>query len=290
MNVIVAKNAGFCWGVKRAVTLSRDAARKKGGRIYTYGPLIHNRSVIKRLEAEGVHVLPEHADAHAAGAATLIIRAHGVPPGDTQRLVDAGYDVIDGTCPHVVKIQKEVARAHKAGRTIVIVGDSDHAEVRGLLGFCGGKGIVVAGVDEIAAVPRDEPVTVVAQSTLDEETFAAVSHAVKNHCADAAIVDTRCNATAKTQREAIALCAQVDAIVIVGGRDSANTNRLAQLCREQGVRTFHVEEAGELRDSEFAGVATVGITAGSSTPDWLIAEVAERLRAMPPARALNTEH
>ena len=277
MKVILASHAGFCWGVKRVVNLTTERVGSGGAPVYTYGPLIHNNAVIERLVASGVRMLPAGADGQALAAlepgAVVVIRAHGVTPDEYSRLRHAGIEVVDGTCPHVVKIQHAVEAAHAAGRSVIILGDKGHAEVAGLLGFCKGKGHVVCSVDEVAHMDMTGPVSVVAQSTLDARAFTELTGAVLKRWPDAAIVDTRCDATARTQDEAVALCRQVEAMVVIGGRHSANTNRLAQLCREQGVTTIHIETAAELEPGLLAGIGTVGVTAGSSTPDWLIAEV-----------------
>ena len=282
MRVVLAENAGFCWGVKRVVNLTQERAGIAGTMpVYTYGPLIHNNSVIGRLREKGVRVLEADADAHALDGiehgAVVIIRAHGITPDEHKRLECAGVEVVDGTCPHVIKIQKAVEAAHAAGRTVVIMGDKGHAEVAGVLGFCKGRGRVASSAEEVAHLDIAEPVTAVAQSTLDATTFAELTAAIRARWPQAEIIDTRCNATSNTQEEAIALCRKVDAMVVIGGRHSANTNRLAQLCREQGVKTIHVETADELAGESFKGVKTVGVTAGSSTPDWVIAEVMETL-------------
>lgn len=281
MKVIVAEHAGFCWGVKRVVQMTEQLAAR-GERLYTYGPLIHNQAVIERLEGAGVRTLRggvtgEELRALEAGA-LVIIRAHGVPPAEYERLEGAGVQVVDGTCPHVHAIQQKVAAAAQRGRHVVILGDEGHAEVLGLLGFCPGGGTVVGSVEDVKRIDVRKPLTVVAQSTLDGEAFDELTQWIKEHARDVEVEDTRCNATARTQEETVALCKLVDVMVVVGGRNSANTNRLAQLCRGQGVTTVHVERAAELRREDFAGKATAGVTAGSSTPDWIIEEVVEQLR------------
>ena len=286
MNIILAESAGFCWGVKRVVHLAQERAAVVGSSpVYTYGPLIHNHSVIARLRDQGVRMLDPEADANALDGieqnAVVIIRAHGITPDEYERLNKAGVEIVDGTCPHVIKIQKAVAAAHAAGRTVVVMGDKGHAEVVGLLGFCKGRGHVVNTAEEVNSLSITEPVTAVAQSTMDDHTFIQLTAALVARWPDAAIVDTRCNATARTRDEAMAVCRKVDTMVVIGGRHSANTNRLAQLCRAQGVKTIHIETAAELSAKSFKDVATVGVTAGSSTPDWVIAEAVAALSAMP---------
>jgi 4-hydroxy-3-methylbut-2-enyl diphosphate reductase len=285
MDVVLAQHAGFCWGVRRVVKLAERCVADAQTPVYTYGPLIHNAAVTDRLAQAGVRVIPPDADAATLAriepGAVVIIRAHGVPPAELVRLRSAGLEIVNGTCPHVEKIQQAVARAHAAGRTVLIAGDPGHAEVVGLMAFCEPRGFVISTAAELPTLDATTPVTLVAQSTLDAATFSALSTAVAACFQDLEINDTRCDATARTQAEAYDLCRDVDMMVVIGGRHSANTNRLAQICRERGTRTLHVERAEELTPSAFSGYTRVGVTAGSSTPDWLIAEIVARLRQFP---------
>jgi len=285
MDVVLAQHAGFCWGVRRVVKLAEGCVVGARTPVCTYGPLIHNTAVIERLAQAGVRVIPPDADAAALAqiepGAVVIIRAHGVPPAELVRLRSAGLEIVNGTCPHVEKIQQAVAGAHAAGRTVLIAGDPGHAEVVGLMAFCEPRGYVISAATELPTLASTTAVTLVAQSTLDAVTFTNLSAAAAARYQDLEINDTRCDATARTQAEAHDLCRDVDAMVVIGGRHSANTNRLAQICRERGARTLHVERAEELTRAAFAGCARVGVTAGSSTPDWLIAEVVARLRQFP---------
>ncbi len=284
MTVLLAHHAGFCWGVRRVVQLAEDQARTHTRPVYTFGPLIHSNAVIERLTQHGIRVIPPDADDAALARlepdALIIIRAHGVPPHATARLQQAGFALVNGTCPHVEKIQRLIADAHQAGRTVFILGDAKHAEVIGLLGFCNERGHVLhSAAADLPNLPPTAPITVVAQSTLDATTFTALVGAITAYFINVIVEDTRCNATSRTQAEARELCARVAAMVVIGDRHSANTNRLEQICRECGARTFHVENADDLLPGDFAGCATVGVTAGSSTPDWLIAAVITRLES-----------
>jgi 4-hydroxy-3-methylbut-2-enyl diphosphate reductase len=282
MTVLLAETAGFCWGVKRVVSRALEEAERGGRRIYTYGPLIHNSDMIARLEQAGVHMLsPDTTESGLAALpqnAAVVVRAHGIPPAESDRLCACGLEVIDGTCPHVVQIQRTVAQASRDGRTVVILGDKGHAEVIGLLGFCRGHGYVISDVGEVGALDIDGPLTVVAQSTLDEQHFVDLVRALSECFDDVDVRDTRCDATARTQAEALTLCSEADVMVVIGGLQSANTRRLAEICRAQGVTTHHIERAADLARIDFTDVATVGVTAGSSTPDWIIADVVEALR------------
>jgi 4-hydroxy-3-methylbut-2-enyl diphosphate reductase len=286
MTVLLAKHAGFCWGVRRVVRMVEEHAQRAARPVYTFGPVIHNSAVNERLAQHGVRVIPpDAADAQLAALesdALVIVRAHGVPPDEYTRLQRAGFTIVNGTCPHVENIQRLVAEAHRAGRTVVILGDAHHAEVIGLLGFCANAGHVMQTPAQLPALPAQTPVTVVAQSTLDADTFGSLVAALTAHFTDVAVENTRCDATARTQREARELCARVDAMIVIGDTHSANTMRLVQICRECDARTIHVENADALRADDFRGCATVGVTAGSSTPDWLIAAVVARLESFMP--------
>ncbi|RLD12391.1 MAG: 4-hydroxy-3-methylbut-2-enyl diphosphate reductase [Chlamydiae bacterium] len=281
MNIILAKNAGFCWGVKRVVKLTEEKIAKSDSIIFTYGPLIHNQEVIHKLEEKGVCTLPtdisdNHLDKLPANS-SIIIRAHGIPPDKHKKLTDAGLNVLDGTCPHVVKIQENVEYAFSHGRIVLILGDKGHAEVTGLLGYCPGKGYVISIEEDIMKIPENKPVTVVAQSTLDKKTYDKLTKIIKIKWPECQIIDTRCDATTRRQNEAIELCGKVDAMIIIGGKNSANTNRLAQICTNEGVPAFHIENANELSNVNFNKIKTVGVTAGASTPDWIIESVIKKL-------------
>jgi len=281
MKIILAKNAGFCWGVKRVVKLTKEKIAKSNSNIFTHGPLIHNQEVIRRLEEKGVCTLPANVSENCLNElpedSSIIIRAHGVPPEEHEKLSNAGLEIIDGTCPHVVNIQEKVKNAFSHGRIVFILGDKGHAEVVGLLGYCPGKGYVISSEKDIKNLPGKEQVTVVAQSTLDKKTFDKLTDIIKEKWVDTQIIDTRCDATTRRQDEAIELCGKVDAMVIIGGKNSANTNRLAQICCNEGVPAFHIENSDGLTDIDFEKIKVIGVTAGASTPDWIIESVMERL-------------
>lgn len=281
MKIILAKNAGFCWGVKRVVKLTKEKIAKSNSNIFTHGPLIHNQEVIRKLEEKGICTLPADVSddrlTQLPEDSSIIIRAHGVPPEEHEKLISAGLEIIDGTCPHVVKIQEKVKNAFLQGRIVFILGDKGHAEVVGLLGYCPGKGYVISSEKDIKNLPEKKPVTVVAQSTLDKKTFNKLTDIIKKKWVDNQIIDTRCDATTRRQDEAIELCGKVDAMIIIGGKNSANTNRLAQICCNEGVPAFHIENSDELTNIDFEKIETIGVTAGASTPDWIIESVMKRL-------------
>lgn len=279
MGVRVAKTAGFCWGVKRAVDMALRVAHEKQGAIYTYGPLIHNRQALDLLKTKNIERLPDEGE--DPGAAALLIRAHGVTPESKQSLVDRGFDVVDATCPHVMRAQKVAARQAAKEQTVIIVGDKGHAEVNGLLGHAAGRGLVVESPEDAAALPGDlGEVSVVAQTTQGGDRWERCIEEIRKRYPDAQVFNTRCNDTNHRQCELLEMAAEVDAVVVVGGRGSANTTRLAHLASERGVPTWHVEVAEELPLGELAQFDEIGVTAGASTPHWIIEQVVDALRGM----------
>lgn len=283
MIVIRAEHAGFCWGVTRVVRLAHDAAHTPHTRVYTYGPLIHNPSVIAELAEKGVTEIAPDACHTVSSEDTVIIRAHGIPPEEEKSLCAHGCQIIDGTCPHVVQIEKIVARAHAEGHHVVILGDNGHAEVDALIGYAEGDATVLSTHDAPVTLPQGRPITVVAQSTLDAHSFERWNHILSQHTADVHIHNTRCDATEQRQNAALALCEIVDMMIVIGGHTSANTRRLAEICRTQGVRTHHIERADELQTLSYDGVTRIGVTAGASTPEKIITEIVETLEAIPSA-------
>ena len=282
MKVVRAKSAGFCWGVRRAIEAAERAAREGGGApIRTDGPLIHNRHEVARLEALGVSACPDPAG--LAPGSVLIVRAHGIPPARRAWLDSLGLRVEDATCPHVGRIQRACRDAAREGRAVLLLGDAGHAEVVGLLGFAEGRGTVVSGPADVDALPDPgAPVALVSQSTQSEALFAETAAAVLRRWPDARIENTICAATRSRQGELAELAAAADAIVVVGSPASANTQRLAALAGALRP-TRVVDSADELRDGDLPGARTVGLTAGASTPDSVIAAVQKRLEQMPSA-------
>jgi len=276
MKILLAKTAGFCMGVRRAVEIALDTANRATGPVYTYGPLIHNPQVLDILKEKGVSVLEEIP---ASGRGTVIIRAHGVTPRSKDKLSAAGFTVVDATCPRVVKVQSLIRRFVDKGHAAVIVGDPDHPEVVGLLGYAGDAGRVVSSAEEVAGLDVPPPVLVVAQTTQDEETFRQVVEAVKERFGEdgVEVFNTICDSTARRQAEAAQLAAEADAVVVVGGRASGNTRRLAKIAQRAGVPVFHVETEKELPIEALCGLKKVGLTAGASTPHWIIRRVHQTL-------------
>ncbi len=261
-------------GVRRAMNIVLDAAHRKSGSICTLGPLIHNRHVVELLQSKGVRVID---DVSEVGDSTVVIRAHGIPPEVRAELERNGARVRDATCPHVRKVQSIVKKRAAEGYRILIVGDPGHAEVEGLLGYADGKGVVISSVSELDALGDMDKVCVVAQTTQNAQTFQEISREAARRYRDCIVFDTLCNSTHERQEEVRELAKQADAIVVVGGYNSANTNRLADIARATGVPTFHVESADELSDVAIDRFRNVAVTAGASTPNWLIQGVVEAI-------------
>jgi len=273
MEILLAKQAGFCFGVKRATQLAFEAA-EKGGKTYTLGPIIHSPQVVQKLEEMGVNVLHNISDQEDG---TIIIRSHGVAAEELDEAVRKALDIIDATCPFVKKAQDHVRGLSQAGYDVVVVGDADHPEVQGIVSYAKGKVYVVASGDEAARLPRMSKIGVVAQTTQSFENLKNVVLECLMKGGEIRVFHTICDATAVRQEEAKGLAKQVDCMIVIGGYNSANTRRLAEVCTELQPRTHHIEMAQQLDPGWFEGVHRVGVTAGASTPKWLIDEVIERI-------------
>ncbi|HMK55120.1 MAG TPA: 4-hydroxy-3-methylbut-2-enyl diphosphate reductase [Dissulfurispiraceae bacterium] len=272
IKVITAKRAGFCFGVKRAVDMAFDAA-KKSERVFTLGPIIHNPQVIERLKAEGVRPV-ESID--SPKIKTLIVRTHGVPKEISDNLGKKKYQVIDTTCPFVKKAQNYARLLNEEGYQVVIIGDREHPEVKGLMSYAG-PNVVVVNKDD--TMPRLKVrVGVVVQTTQPVGTLRKFVDEAIDRVKELKVFNTICNSTALRLKETREMAREVDAMIVVGGKNSANTTQLANYCISMSVPTYHIETASEIKDKWFAHVKKVGITAGASTPDWIIDEVADRIR------------
>ena len=275
--VILAKTAGFCPGVQKAIDRVRKLAQAGKGPVYTLGPLVHNSQVIARLEAEGIHAV-ESLDEIKGKAGVLVIRAHGITPDLEAEVRRQGLKVVDATCPLVKKVHAAISRYVAQGYATVIVGDKGHAEVVGLLGYAGKGAQVVSGPEEAAKLPAYHSVHVVAQTTQEEDVFLKTVEAVRSRAKTVVVSDTICQPSRDRQRETVELAGTVDLMVVVGSRKSANTARLAAICRRLCPRTVHVESEADLDAAAVRAARRIGVTAGASTPDWLVARVVSGLR------------
>lgn len=270
MNIFIAKTAGFCMGVRRAVDLALESANNQKRPIYTFGPLIHNPQVLEMLEKKGVTILKEIPD-KAEG--TVIIRAHGVPPEIKGKLEKAGLEVIDATCPRVIKVQSIIKKHAQQGYSVIITGDKDHPEVIGLLGYAGEKGHVVENMEELKSLSSFENAIIVAQTTQNTAFYAEVKKWASSAHPQYKVFDTICDSTEKRQAEVKETAKNVDAVVVVGGKNSGNTQRLAEVAKEAGAMAFHVETESELDMEALSKANNICITAGASTPNWIIRNV-----------------
>ena len=271
-------------GVKRAVDLAIDHAARQGA-LTTLGPLIHNRQTLDMLRDRGV---TEHdADAPPPAKGGVLIRAHGVPPALEQRFSQAGCDVIDGTCPKVKTVQMVIKKYRERGYSIIITGDQGHAEVVGLLGYAGNDAFLIQTAAEIPNLPQRPKWCLVSQTTFDSRLFDEIAKRIKAHCvnSDVVVKKTICSATDKRQTETRSLATVVDVVVVVGGRESANTKRLASVVQECGKRAVLVETEAEIRWEDLAGSSIVGVTAGASTPGWMIKRVVDHIEFLANSRS-----
>jgi (E)-4-hydroxy-3-methyl-but-2-enyl pyrophosphate reductase len=278
VNIKFAKTAGFCMGVRRAVDLVLKAANTKKEPLYTYGPLIHNPQIIDLLEQKGVSVL---TDPSSAEPGTVLIRAHGVPPQVKDSLKKMGFTVVDATCPRVIKVQTIIQKYAQQGYHTIIVGDKNHPEVIGLLGYTEDRGIVVSRLQDIPTMPVFDRAVVVAQTTQDAHLFSEIAKALSTRFPHYKVFNTICDSTIKRQLEIREMAKEVDAIIVVGGHNSGNTKRLAQIGKNSGVPTFHIETDADLDPSLIEGMHRIGITAGASTPTWVISKVFKALENLP---------
>ena len=255
-----------------------DAAKKHEGEIYTYGPLIHNPCVLDILREKGVQILEEIPE---EGTGTVIIRAHGVPPDVSLRLENAGFSVIDATCPRVIKVQTIIRKHASRGYASVIVGDQDHPEVIGLMGYAQGRGVVVGKSNSLSDLPLFEKAIVVAQTTQNTKFYQDVKSWFRENRPGYRIFDTICDSTEMRQAEVQKLSKEVDALIVVGGYTSGNTQRLFEIAKRSGKPAFHVESEAQLDLEGLSGCKSVGITAGASTPAWGIRGVYRSMETMP---------
>jgi 4-hydroxy-3-methylbut-2-enyl diphosphate reductase len=276
MKIILAKQAGFCFGVKRATQMAFEAA-DKGGTTYTLGPIIHSPQVVQKLDEMGVKVLKTLAEQDSG---TIIIRSHGVASEELAEAVRKELEIIDATCPFVKKAQEHVKSLSQAGYDVVVVGDADHPEVQGIVSYAKGKVFVVGSGEEASRLPKMGKIGVVAQTTQSFENLKNVVMECVMRGGEIRVFNTICDATAVRQEEAKELANQVDCMIVIGGHNSANTKRLAEVCTELQPRTHHIETAQQLNPGWFEGVGKVGVTAGASTPKWLIDEVMERIERL----------
>ncbi|MFH1216230.1 MAG: 4-hydroxy-3-methylbut-2-enyl diphosphate reductase [Pseudomonadota bacterium] len=278
MKVILAKKAGFCMGVRRAVETTLDTVHKGEGKITTFGPLIHNPQVLGMLREQGVDILTEIPDKMDG---TVIIRAHGIPPTHKQKLMAAGAEVKDATCPRVVKVQAIIKKFKENHYTTIIIGDKNHAEVVGLMGYAEPDVQVVSDEKDVELLRISGPYIIVSQTTQDEMAFQRLSEGILARFPDGKLFNTICDSTHKRQDEVRNLAGKVPAMVVVGGRGSANTQRLGQIASEMGCRVFMAETETDLDFQVISQFNRIAVTAGASTPTWMINRIVRALESCP---------
>lgn len=273
MEIVLAKSAGFCFGVKRATQMAFDAAHRHK-RIASLGPLIHSPQMVEKLEEEGIRVCHQVADI-SDGA--VVIRSHGITSEELNEIEQSGLDVVDATCPFVTKAQEYAAQLSNEGYLLVLVGEADHPEVQGIVSYASGEVRVVGTPEEAQQLPKGKKIGVVAQTTQSLENFTEIVSVCLGKAKELRVFNTICDATSVRQAEARQIAAQVDLMLVIGGFNSANTTRLATLCREQQRDTHHIETSDQLEPEWFVGKEKIGITAGASTPQWLIEDVIDKV-------------
>jgi len=278
MEILLAESLGFCMGVKRAVDLALKAVEKSDSSgVSTLGPLIHNAQETARLETLGIH----QADADSLpDGGTVVIRAHGVAPQVYDSLKERGLKVMDGTCPYVHYSQRKAMELRAEGYQVVIAGDRNHAEVVGILGYINSDAIVVKSVEEAAELPQLDRIGTIAQTTLSVAKYAAIIDELRKRSREIKVCETICDATVENQISIKELASAVDIVFVIGGRHSANSNKLVEQSRFKCSRSFLIETPDEITEDQIEGVEKVGVSAGASTPDWMIRDVVKRLREL----------
>ncbi len=272
MEVIIAEKAGFCFGVMRALDIISKVRKSTNLPIYTLGPIIHNPQVVEKLKKDGI--IPIESLDDVEGKGYLVIRSHGVPPEVIEEAERRGFKLIDATCPYVKRVQEYAKMLVNEGYRVVIVGEENHPEVKGILGHTGGRAEIYSG--DMDVKPR-EKIGVVAQTT---QSFTNLKEAIDNlieRAGELRVFNTICSATHERQEAAKELAQKVDVMIVIGGKNSANTTRLARISRSICSRTYHIETAEEIQPEWFEAANKVGITAGASTPDWIIDAVYQKI-------------
>jgi len=284
VEVIVDEGAGFCFGVERALKMTDEVARRVNDRVYTIGPLIHNPQVIASLEQKGVCVAPEDANLRDSIA---ILRTHGVSPEIEARLRRETKQVVDATCPYVKKSHQFAELLREEGYHVLIIGDRNHPEIKGVLGYSGKYVTVINGPEEAANLPHMGKLGVIIQTTYPIEKVQQILAMLIGRVTELRVFNTICDYTSDRQAAAAHIARKVQLMYVIGGRNSANTNKLVEICRKQGTVARLIEVADEIDEQDLVNVERVGITAGASTPESRIAVVVERLERVAAARSVS---
>ncbi|MCR5609517.1 MAG: 4-hydroxy-3-methylbut-2-enyl diphosphate reductase [Lachnospiraceae bacterium] len=274
MRVRLADTAGFCFGVKRAVDMVYQEAETSNN-VYTFGPIIHNESVVNDLESKGVNVINDVLEIKDNDVGTIIIRAHGVPKKTLDAMESCKVKVVDATCPFVRKIYNIVTSQGNEGRDIIIIGSDTHPEVEGIKGWCNTKVYVVESEEEAnnLELADDKPLCIVSQTTFNHIKFKNIVDIITSKAKDVMVVNTICNATKERQEEAYKLAEESDVMLVIGGKNSSNSQKLYNICKDKCKNTFFIQNAKDFDFSILDNYNSVGITAGASTPNNIIKEV-----------------
>ena len=275
MEVTVAKTAGFCFGVKRAVEKVYEQIGKTEKPIYTYGPIIHNEQVVGDLQEKGVEVIDTLEELKTIRDAVVVIRSHGVGKDVYDILKENGVEIVDATCPYVKKIHRIVEKQTAEGRRVLIVGSEDHPEVQGIKGWGDERTKVIENMDNFRRLelPEDEKLCIVSQTTFNYKKFQDLVEKISKARYDITVLNTICNATQERQVEAMRIASQVDVMLVIGGKHSSNTQKLYDICRKECKNTYYIQTLGDFNPECISSVRSVGITAGASTPNNIIEEV-----------------
>ena len=281
MKVIRAKTAGFCFGVRRAVdTVYEQLGKNEQKKIYTYGPIIHNAEVVKDMEKKGVVVLQSEEELEALTEGIVIIRSHGIEKRIHEKLSKRNITVVDATCPFVKKIHRIVERESAQGKYIIIIGNPEHPEVKGIKGWAGKESAVIQNTADIEklSVEKGKKICIVAQTTFNYNKFKDLVEIISEKRYDIIVLNTICNATKERQEEAYDIAKRVDAMIVIGDKRSSNTQKLFEICSNACADTYYIQTLGDLNMNQLRSVETVGITAGASTPNNIIEEVQNNVR------------
>ena len=281
MEVNVAKTAGFCFGVKRAVDQVYEQTEKENGKkIYTYGPIIHNEEVVKDLRSRGVEVIHSEEELAALTEGSVIIRSHGVPKRIYDLLEERKLQYVDATCPFVKKIHNIVKKASEEGSHVIIIGNPEHPEVQGIMGWSLFPVTVIQDAEEAEqlSLPEEQKICIVSQTTFNYNKFKDLVEIISKKRYDISVLNTICNATKERQTEAKSIAKGVDAMIVIGDKHSSNTQKLFEICKKACNNTYYIQTLDDLDMNQLRSVETVGITAGASTPNKIIEEVQKNVR------------
>lgn len=280
MEVVLAKTAGFCFGVKRAVEKVYEQIEKSTDTIYTFGPIIHNEEVVKDLESKGVIVLNSVEELKSISSGTVIIRSHGVSKEIYDIINEKSLNLVDATCPFVKKIHNIVKTESEKGNHIVIIGNCRHPEVEGIKGWVKGNATIIGGENEAdsASLPYDKKISIVSQTTYNYNKFKYLVEIISKKGYDINVLDTICNATYERQTEAKQIASVVDGMIVIGDKHSSNTQKLFEICKKECNDTYYIQTFADLELVRLQSIKNVGITAGASTPNYIIEEVNSYVR------------